>query len=197
VDWPIVASNAFMTVAIVALIAAPIVGVSGGWAALRLSIKLFLAGLFLASFALLAFSWRGIAGGVVAAALGHLALVVSILALAEVGRLARTLFADRLAAAMAGLFTSAIVVIGIFAMAPLTENISAAQSQWLLFANPLVAVTSAAGIDLLHLDTIYRTSPLAHRGVVVPAWTTACAVYAVVGLAAYGASRIRPWSHQS
>jgi hypothetical protein len=60
--------------------------------------------------------------------------------------------------------------------------------------NPLVAASSAAGIDLLHLDTFYRTSPLAHRGVAIPAWTTSCVVYAVVGLAAYGASRIRPWS---
>lgn len=197
VDWPVAGSNAFMAVAFVVMLAAPIVGVSGGWRALPFSIRLLLAALILSSFALLAFSWRRIAGGISAAAFGHVALLISVAALAEIGRLARALFADRLAAAMSAFVIGAVIVAGIFAMAPLTENISSAASHWLLFANPLVAVTSAAGIDLLHLDTIYRTSPLAHRGAELPAWTTACAVYAVVGLAAHGASRLRPWSHRS
>lgn len=149
------------------------------------------------SLAFLALTWRHIPGGPLAAAAGHLALAVSFGALAACGRLSRRLFQDRLAAAMTALSAGAIIVAGIFAMAPLTENLSPATSRWLLFADPLVTVTSAAGIDLLHLDTIYRTSPLAHRGVELPAWTTACAVYALVGLAAYGASRLRPWSPQS
>jgi hypothetical protein len=196
-DWPVFASNVFLAIAITLLIASPVIGLCGGWRRAPAGILFAFGATTLASFALLAFSWRRITGGISAAALGHLALIVSICALAEVGRLTRLVFSDRLAAAMASLLASTIIVAGIFAMAPLTENISSAASRWLLFANPLVAVTSAAGIDLLHLDTIYRTSPLAHRGVVLPAWTTACAVYAVVGLAAYGASRIRPWSHQS
>lgn len=193
-DWPIVASNAFMSLAIAALIAAPIVGVSGGWRALPFGITAAVCAALLSSFALLAFSWRAIPGGIRSAAFGHLALVISIAALAEIGRIARPIFADRLAAAMAALAAGVVLVIGIFAMAPLTENISSALSAALLLANPLVAVTSAAGIDLFHLDAIYRTSPLAHRGVVLPAWTTACVVYAIVGLAAHGVSRIRPWS---
>lgn len=189
-DWPVAASNVFICVAVGGLLCAPLAGIAGGWRALPFVISATISATLLASFVLLAFSWRGIPGGIRFAALGHFALLVSIAALAEVGRVARALFADRLAAALAGLCVTVILVAGIFALAPVTQHVSVALSYWLLLANPLIAVTSAAGIDLLHLDTIYRTSPLAHRGVVLPAWTTACAVYAFAGVAAFGASRI-------
>lgn len=182
-----------MAAAVVVLVAAPLVGTFG----LSRRAVIIMAALVFGSFAFLAACWRHIPGGPLAALAGHGALLVSAAALAATGRLARGFFADRLAAAMCAVGVGVLVVIGVFAMAPLTANLSASASKWLLFVNPLVAVTTAAGIDLLHLDTIYRTSPLAHRGVALPAWTTACAVYAVVGLAAYGASRIRPWSPQS
>jgi hypothetical protein len=194
VDWPVFASNVLIAVAMAMLTAAPIVGAAGGWQVLPRSIAAAFAISLFSSFALLAFSWRTIPGGIRAAAYGHGALIVAFAALVEVGFITRKILADRLHAAMAALGVGVLLVAGIFAMAPLTEEISPALAQALLLANPLVAVTSAAGIDLLHLDTIYRTSPLAHRGVAVPAWTTACAVYAVVGLAAFGASRIRLWS---
>ena len=193
-DWAVLSSDVFIAVAVAALVAAPFVGVCGGWRALRAPAIGAIALVLLGSLVLLAASWRGIPGGIRAAFFGHAALIVSAAALAEIGRVARVLFRDPLAAAMAGLVAGVVLVVGIFALAPLTENASPSLSAALLFANPLVAVTSAAGIDLLHLDTFYRTSPLAHRGVAVPAWTTACVVYAVVGLAAFGASRIRPWS---
>ena len=196
-DWPVAASNAFLLVAVATFVASPMVGIAGGWRRLPFGLVVATAAVMLGSFAVLALSWRKIPGGISAAVFGHLALIVSAVALAGLGRFVRTLFDDRLTAAFAALTMSVIVVAGIFAMAPLTENLSPASSHWLLLANPLVTVTSAAGIDLLHLDTIYRTSPLAHRGVVLPAWTTACVVFAFVGLAAFGASRLRPWSHQS
>lgn len=192
-DWQVAAGDFFVAAAVVSLVAAPLVG-----SALRIRRAAFIAGtLAILSFAFLAFCWRGIAGGPLAALAGHAALIISVTALAGIGRAARAFFSDRVAAAMASLVVSVLVVAGIFAMAPLTANLSPAATKWLLFANPLVSVTSAAGIDLLHIDTIYRTSPLAHRGVVLPAWTTACAVYAAAGLAMFGAARIRPRSHQS
>jgi hypothetical protein len=194
VDWPIAASNAFLWFAAIALMAAPIAGAAGGWRAMPRTITTTLAVAFLLSFALLAFGWRGIPGGIRAAVSGHAALLIAIAALTSIGRVARAMFADRLVAAMAGLGAGVLLVAGIFALAPLTRDVSAAHGRWLLLSNPLVAVTSAAGIDLLHLDTFYRTSPLAHRGVAVPAWTTACLVYAAVGFAASGVSRLRPWS---
>jgi hypothetical protein len=195
VDWPVAGSNAFMAIALVALVAAPLVGNHGGWGRIPLSMDVSAALLFVVSFALLAFSWRGIPGGIRAALFGHVALFVAVMALAEVGRLIRAAVADRLTGALVALMTGAVLATGIFAAGPLAGALSARASALVLTANPLVVITSAAGIDLLHLDAIYRTSPLAHRGVALPAWPTACAVYAVVGLAAHGVSRL-PWSRQ-
>ena len=194
-DWPVAGSNAFMGAALVSLMAAPIVGAAGGWRVLPLFARVTLAIGFAASLALLGFSWRAIPSGLTAALFGHLALIVSVAALVELGRAVRVLIADPLSAAMAGVSIGVLVVIGVFAVGPLTADLSSTQAAALLLLNPLVAVTSAAGIDLLHLDTIYRTSPLAHRGVALPAWTTACVVYATTGLAAHGVSRLRPRSH--
>ena len=184
-----------MAIAAIALVAAPLVGHHGGWRVLPRFVVIVLGVVLLASVGVLLFSWRAIAGGITAALFGHVALIISVAAVAELGRLAGAFVADRLAGALTALGIGVLLVAGAFAAGPLTGDLSATASMWLLVANPLVAITSAAGIDLLHLDTIYRTSPLAHRGVVLPAWTTACAVYAVTGLAAHGASRLRPRSH--
>lgn len=185
-----------MAIAVFALVAAPLVGNHGGWRKLPRAIAIGAALLFVISVSILMFSWRGIPGGIAAAAFGHAALAIAVLSLAELGRVIRASVADRLAGAMLALSTGALLVVGIFAVGPLAGALSTRASVFALAANPLVAVTSAAGIDLLHLDAIYRTSPLAHRGVALPAWTTACVVYAVVGLAAHGVSRI-PWSRHS
>lgn len=194
-DWAIVGSNVFMSIAAAALIAAPLVGHHGGWHRLPRTAIIVIAAVLVFSFGLLLYSWRDITGGVAAASFGHLALIVSVAAMAEIGRMVSAPFNDRLAGALAALGAGVILAIGVFAAGPLADGLSTRASVWLLTANPLVAITSAAGIDFLHLDTIYRTSPLAHRGVVLPAWTTACAVYAAAGIAAHGVSRLRPRSH--
>ena len=196
-DWPVAGSNAFMAIAVLALLSAPLVGNHGGWRRLPRTVAFSAVLLFVFSFSLLAFSWRGIPGGIKAALFGHVALMIPVLALAQAGQLIRIFVKDRLAGALVALTASTLLVVGVFAVGPLAGRLSTSASAVALAANPLVAITSAAGIDLLHLDAIYRTSPLAHRGASLPAWTTASAVYAVVGLAAYGVSRIRPRSHQS
>jgi hypothetical protein len=194
IDWPVAGSNFFMGVAALALVAAPLVGHHGGWRRLPRPLAVVFLVTFLASLGVLIFSWRTIIGGTAAALFGHTALIVSVAAMAEFGRLAGRFIADRLAGALVALGVGVMLIAGAFAAGPLTGDLSATASLWLLVANPLVAITSAAGIDLLHLDAIYRTSPLAHRGMALPAWTTACAVYAFSGLAAHGVSRLRPWS---
>jgi hypothetical protein len=196
-DWPVAGSNAFMAIALIALLAAPVVGNHGGWRQLPRSVAFAALMLLVFSFSLLAFSWRGIPGGITAAVFGHIALIISVAALAQAGKLIRLFVADPLTGALVALVASTLVVLGIFAVGPLAGRLSASATAVALFANPLVAITSAAGIDLLHLEAIYRTSPLAHRGVALPAWTTSSAVYAVVGLAAYGTARIRTRSQQS
>ncbi len=194
IDWPVFAGDAFLIASLAALLSAPLAGVIAERP--RSARVAYLTVALLAVFLALGLgvSWRGIAGGVRAAVSGALALAVSIALMIQLGRLARTAISDALSAALAGLMVAAAVTIGPFAAGPLLENLSPAQSRWLLTFNPLVTIASAAGIDLLHLDTIYRTSPLAHRGVALPAWTTACAVYAAVGLAANGVSRRYSWS---
>jgi hypothetical protein len=189
-DWPVAGSNIFLAVAAVALIVAPIAGSRWHVVSWSLPMSITIAGAGLASFSLLAYSWRDIPGGLVAAVCGHLALAISVAALVGVGRLSRALMHDSLAAALAGLIASVLLVGGVFALGPWAGELSIGATSSVLLANPLVTVASAAGIDFLHLDEIYRTSPLAHRGVALPAWTAACAIYAVIGLAAFGASRL-------
>ena len=55
-----------------------------------------------------------------------------------------------------------------------------------LLGSPLVAMASAAHIDLVRMDTLYQISTLAHLGVDYPAWSVTAVCYlaaAVIGLA--------------
>lgn len=193
-DWPIAAGNTFLSVAAVALLAAPVYGTTIGARKPRALVWIAVGAIWLVLSAGLAFSWRAAAGGTRAAIAGPVALAISIAALIQIGRVIRAAVNDALLAALMGLLAAIALTVGPFAAGSLTESLSLNQSTWLLAANPLVTTSAAAGIDMLHLDVIYRTSPLAHRGVALPAWTTVCAVYAVSGLAAFGASRLIPRS---
>ena len=52
-----------------------------------------------------------------------------------------------------------------------------------LTANPLVAVASAAHIDIMRMDLLYQISPLAHMQFEYPTWERACAWYLAVAFA--------------
>lgn len=191
IDWPLAAGNVFMAAALTGLTFAPVYGAARSS---RVNHRPLVIGGglgFVASIVLLAFSWRWIPGGITSAASGHAALAVALVALAQIGLVARIVLGDELLAGMAGLLLSLALTIGPFALGPLAGDLSSHASRWILFVNPLVTVSSAAGIDFLHLDLIYRISPLAHRGVALPAWTAACGAYATFGLACYGVSRLR------
>ena len=189
-DWAVLVANGFLASSLATLIAAPIAACS------PLSSRTAAAALgavTIAWVAVLSFAWRktGVASAAVA---GPVACLIGSVFLWHVGRVLRALIGDTLSAAMAGASIGALLTLGAFAAGPLTSDWPAALINVALISNPLITTASAAQIDFLHIDTIYRTSPLAHRGLALPAWTTACVVYAVVGLAAYGASRIRPRS---
>lgn len=192
-DWPVLASDGFLALAIIVLIGSALVGAAHGrlprWGSAAVAVAFFVSFLFLAV------AWRAIAGGVAAAASAHAALAVSLFVLHRIGRLCRVAALAPLEAALLGLVIGTTLVTGIFVVGPLLENLAPATIRWLLGANPVVTIAAAASIDLLHLDVIYRTSPLAHRGVAPPSWAMACIAYLLVGLAAHGASRLRPWSH--
>jgi hypothetical protein len=189
-ELPIVAGDIFLSVSASALLAAPVYGTTLGARRPRALELIGFGAVLLVVGGGLAFAWRATAGGTRAAISGPAALAISIGALIQLGRVIRAALGDQLLAALVGLAAAVALTIGPFAAGSISGSLSLSQSTWLLAANPLVTTAAAAGIDLLHLDAIYRTSPLAHRGVALPAWTTVCAVYALLGLAAFGASRL-------
>lgn len=192
-DWPVAAGDIFLAAALTTLVIAPFAGV--GYSRRHQRSLAITSGIVLvATFCLLAVSWRRIPGGVAAAASAQAALLIAFVAMMQWGRVIGIAVGDPLLAGLAGLLLSVAITIGPFAMGPWMSDLPLNIVQGLLFMNPLVTVSTAAGIDFLHLDAIYRLSPLAHRGVALPAWTTACSGYAVLGLAGYGVSRLRPRS---
>jgi hypothetical protein len=54
-----------------------------------------------------------------------------------------------------------------------------------LLASPVVAAASAADIDLLRGDPLYRFSPIAHSQFDYPAWPAACATYAAIAVVCF------------
>jgi hypothetical protein len=52
-------------------------------------------------------------------------------------------------------------------------------------ASPLVSMASAAQIDILRIDTLYRISPLAHLHVEYPAWYTAVGWHLTLALCCF------------
>jgi hypothetical protein len=112
----------------------------------------------------------------------HATLFTVALALAAFGALCGSTFADPLDAAGFSLTTvvvatGAILVAGV-SIADLPRPVIEAA----LTASPLVAMVSAAHIDVVRMGALYQISPLAHLQVNYPAWYAACGWY--LGLAA-------------
>ena len=61
-----------------------------------------------------------------------------------------------------------------------------------LLANPIVAVASAANIDLLRFEFLYQVSPIVHRTFDYPTWYLAVACFSAAALlATAGAAHAR------
>ena len=61
-----------------------------------------------------------------------------------------------------------------------------------LLANPIVAVASAANVDLLRFEFLYQVSPIVHGTFDYPTWYGAVACFSVAALiAATGAAHAR------
>ncbi len=117
-----------------------------------------------------------------AIAIPHATLAAAALASAAIGALCGRLFADVLdAAAASGVLvlaaTFALLVAGDVAVGLPTAVIDAG-----LTASPLVAVASAADVDLLRSDTWYHASPIAHRSFSYPMWYHAAGSYVFISL---------------
>lgn len=188
--WRVFAADGFLVTSLALLLIAPIVGVS------RFPFRI--AGAILSLFTLVSIVVLGVAwretGAVSAAIKGPLALAVGIVLFWLLGRVAQRFVRDRLAAGLVAAAVGVLLTLGVFVAAPLTANWPVGVGQSALLLNPLVTTATAAEIDVLHVEAIYRTSPLAHRGAAPPSWAAGCFVYVILGLAAVGGSRIRPRS---
>jgi hypothetical protein len=108
------------------------------------------------------------------------------LALAALGALLGALLHDVLDAAGAALLVALAAAGLVFAAGPAAGTLSKRAIDAALLANPVIAASSAARIDLLRGATLYRISPLAHRRFDYPGPLRASTVYLLVAGACMG-----------
>jgi hypothetical protein len=97
----------------------------------------------------------------------------STFALGTIGAMCALYFFDPLDAAGCALGLALVVTTGAIAIGPLALDLPTAVVDAALVASPLVAVASAADIDILRGDVMYRLSPIAHARFDYPSWETA------------------------
>ena len=115
----------------------------------------------------------------------------AILALCGVGLLCRRVFRDPLDCVAAVLVVAAVAAFGVFALGDLATVLPTSALNALLVGNPIVAVASAAHVDIFHRPLLYELSPIAHRDFRYPAWPLAAALYGGVAVATFLAARAR------
>jgi hypothetical protein len=158
--------------AAVLVVAAPLCGVAlatrrfrGGMAAAAL-----FALLLAASAAWTLTSWGRSPDALRAVLLSHATLAVTGLALAALGGWFGSTFRDPLDAAALSAGAALVAALGLFAAGPLVADLPTGIVNAALSASPIVATASAADVDLLRTDLLYRVSPLAHRRFEYPRW---------------------------
>ncbi len=80
-------------------------------------------------------------------------------------------------AAGLSLTTVAATLTAVLALGPALPPVPVWLIDLLLRVNPVVAVTSAAGVDLLHTDVFYRLAPVAHWQFVYPGTAASVALF--------------------
>ncbi|HVL70182.1 MAG TPA: hypothetical protein VM364_23175 [Vicinamibacterales bacterium] len=175
----LIASDAFLLLTGLAIVAAPLAGAAGTGP--RRLVTALGAGL-VASFAAAALA--ALVSGMPAGMLlrSHLALGAVTTALALVGMAARGVINDTLEAAAAALAVTLALASALLLAGPATDLLGERAIDLGLLANPLIAITSAAGFDLLRTDVLYQLSPIAHRRFTYPDWRLTLAAYGMVTL---------------
>ena len=107
----------------------------------------------------------------------HATLAVVGLALAAFGGWLGAVFVDPLDAAAVGVGAALVAALGLVAAGPLGADLPTRVVNAALVASPIVSAASAADVDLLRTDLLYRVSPLAHGRFDYPPWYSAVAVY--------------------
>jgi hypothetical protein len=157
----------------VLVVAAPLCGVALATRRFRagLPAAALFAGLLAASAAwTLITSWGRSPDALRAVLISHATLAVTGLALAALGGWFGCTFRDPLDAAALSAGAALVAALGLFAAGPLVADLPTAMVNAALSASPIVATASAADVDLLRTDLLYRISPLAHRRFEYPRW---------------------------
>jgi len=115
----------------------------------------------------------------------YVTMAVAALAMASVGAAAGEWMDHPLDAAACALMLCLIAGVGPLVGGPMLDRASMALVNAALFASPVVAVVSAADIDLFRGEPLYRFSPIAHSQFDYPAWQAACVWYIAVALACF------------
>jgi hypothetical protein len=176
-------SNAILPIleAAVVVAVAPLVGVALATRRLRGTARAagFFVALLVASAAwgLRVRGWS--AEAVPTVLLSHATLAVSGVALAAFGTWLGSTFRDPLDAAAVSTSAALLAAVGLVAAGPIAVDLPTGLVNLALSASPIVSTASAANVDLLRTDLLYRISPLAHQRFEYPSWYS--------GLAWYGA----------
>ena len=116
----------------------------------------------------------------------HLTLGTVAIALAVFGAWCGSTFRDPLDAAACSVAVVLVATCGLFGLGTLSADLPTSVVNAALMANPIVAVASAANIDLLRFEFLYQISPIAHGRFDYPAWYLAAACFSLVSLMAAG-----------
>ncbi len=183
----LVNADALLVDSIAVVIVAPLVGVDavareslGGTGGIRVAFRCgLLASLFVlgaAAGSVLLQPGAPLAGVVAP----YVTLWAAATALSAVGAAAGRLMRHPLDAAMCALVLSLAAGMGVLVAGPLVDGAPESVINGALLASPVVATASAADIDLLRGEPLYRFSPIAHSQFAYPDWPIACVIYAAV-----------------
>jgi hypothetical protein len=142
---------------------------------------------FAATSAVLALAVMGTTAGLPLLIISRATLWAATLALAALGAVCASSFSDPLDAAGCALALAFVVAAGVLVVGPAAAGAPTSVINAALLASPIVAIASAADIDILRGDVLYRLSPLAHIRFDYPAWQTAVGIYVTVGFACFTA----------
>lgn len=109
----------------------------------------------------------------------HTAMIAGALAFGSFGILCGRVFRHPLDAAAVSLGAACTCTLGILVAGPFAAHAPSRVIDGALLASPLVTIATAARIDILRTDVLYRISPLAHVGTDYVAWPVATAVHVV------------------
>jgi hypothetical protein len=175
-------SQTLLLEALVAVVVAPLLGV----VVRPLRAQAAAVGAFIVvSFVVHVAAGQAAAGLIRSCAAAHVTMGAAVLALGGLGAACRTIFDDALDAIGATAVLGASAAFGVFLLGGLAVGIPTPLLNGLLTVNPIVAIASAAGIDIFRGAFLYQVSPIAHREFQYPAWQSAALIYGCVAAATF------------